>query len=295
MRNRRLLTVLLVAATCLAGRAQTDADSLGRAVLADDFIQSSLLIIGPSNELYTGYGHAALRMECPSNRLDYCFTFEMPMNPASLWSFFASTAKAGFVSVPTDVFFEQYRREGRSIDQYPLNLCPLQEQLLWCNLDEEAVQAPHWEFDVMQNNCSSMVIYIVRKSLMGEQLVYNDLNPVLAGNYRDVVDYCSVNAPWSALFWDTKIGLKGWDKSHPDTKLMPQLLAETWLKATLTDSAGTVRPLIKGGPQRLNEQTLAVEPPLVTPLMVLALLLIVVVALVAWTIYRKKNNNKTLR
>ena len=104
MRNRRLLTVLLVAATCLAGRAQTDADSLGRAVLADDFIQSSLLIIGPSNELYTGYGHAALRMElsssvAPGARRRPPAAAALPLAPGATWIPAPVLSRSGTVGV----------------------------------------------------------------------------------------------------------------------------------------------------------------------------------------------------
>ena len=73
-----LLKVILhvfIAATPLATKAQTDTVAT---VLPDssNFVTASLLVAEPLHALYSVFGHATLRMECPTHNLDYVFTFE---------------------------------------------------------------------------------------------------------------------------------------------------------------------------------------------------------------------------
>lgn len=256
-----------------------------------DFVHTSLLVIGPGNEVYTAYGHAALRLQCPSKHLDYCFTFEMALDANQLTRFFVGTPKAGFMAVPTKTFLNQYATEGRSVTQYELNLRPQQEQTLWRNLDQEVAQPPQWEFDVMQHGCAAMVAYMVKKSLHEEYLTYHHADLVLQGNYHDVTAKYSENAPWAKVFWDLKCGLRGWDHAEADCMMMPQLLADTWQRATVDDSEGHSRPLMTGQPQVLVAQTLEVKPSPLSPTVAGVALTMAVIALGAW-LYRRYRRKK---
>ena len=72
------------------------ADSINALAADPDFIKVSLLIVEPGNQVYSQYGHAALRMECPSNNMDFCFSFEMNLSFWQKIKFFFSSAKSGF-------------------------------------------------------------------------------------------------------------------------------------------------------------------------------------------------------
>ena len=44
--------------------------------VGDDFVVASLLVVSPGPAVYQVFGHAALRMQCPSAGLDNVFSFE---------------------------------------------------------------------------------------------------------------------------------------------------------------------------------------------------------------------------
>ena len=182
MRIRLLLGCMLL--SVLALRAQATQQD-------DDFVRVSLITLGPGDKVYSLYGHTALRLECPSHGLDYCFTFEMALTADEQMRFLLSTAKAGFMAARTDLFFANYRKEGRSISQQQLNLLPQEEQQLWRMLDEELKRGAHWDYNFLTTNCSSMCVWMVERALTagGEQLVYGTLPAALTGTYGDLLDY----------------------------------------------------------------------------------------------------------
>jgi hypothetical protein len=51
-------------------------------------------------------------MQCPSKKLDYCFTFEMESGLGGYLKFFGGQAKARFVAVPTKEYLTEYQRES---------------------------------------------------------------------------------------------------------------------------------------------------------------------------------------
>ena len=245
----------------------TAADSarLAREALEPGFIRASLLVLEPGREVYSAFGHAALRLECPSKGLDYSFTFEMDTDLGATLSLLFHRAKAGFAAAPTPLFLRQYRAERRGVKAYRLNLNPVEKQTLWRNLDQEVAAGAHWDYDYPAVNCASMCIYMVEKSLANNRLTYHHLSPILNGTYRDVLHHISQNAPWARLVWDILLLGRGDKTGQPEDKMTPALLAEAWQHATLTDSTGHSRPLITGRPAALLPAGPRQEPGWFTP------------------------------
>lgn len=257
-----------------------------------DFVRVSLLTTTAGPEAYSAYGHAALRMECPSAGLDYCFTFEMALTAREKLNFLFGTPKAGFIAASTATFLDNYRSEGRGVTAYELNLLPDEEQTLWRLLDEEMADGAHWDFDVTEHTCTSMTAWVVQKAIHSGSITYHDLPvPLARGTYRDVADLCSEAAPWSGLFWKTRIGLKGFEHARPEKMMMPVLMGDAWQHATIDDAGGHSRPLVVGQPQVLVGQTWTPEPPAVTPLIAGITLAAACLAAVTVLIWKKKHTN----
>ena len=281
MRSKLLFTLLACLLSCGVTAAQTPADTTKSAAQDEDFVRVSLITIGPGNEVYSLYGHTAIRMQCPAHKLDYCFTFEMALRPEEELKFLFSTAKAGFIAAKTDLFFNNYRAKGRSITEQQLNLRPTEEQQLWRMLDKEMAKGAHWDYSFLTTNCSSMCIWIIEKSLAteGEKLVYNRLPEATSGTYRDLLYHISRDAPWARLFWNLRMGSKGSEQGAVSDKLAPALLQEAWADAVISDAAGNVRPVFASAPIHIAPQKLKVSPALVTPTMALIIAIIIVITL----------------
>lgn len=288
--HSKLVCILLA---CLLGcgmaAAQTVADSTKAAAQDEDFVRVSLVTIGPGNEVYSLYGHTALRLQCPPHGLDYCFTFEMALRPEEELKFFFSTAKAGFIAAKTDLFFANYRTKGRSITEQQLNLRPTEEQQLWRMLDQEMAKGAHWDYSFLTTNCSSMCIWMVEKALAteGEKIVYNRLPEAVGGTYRDLLNHISHDAPWARLFWNIRMGSKGSEQGAVNDKLAPALLQEAWADAVISDTSGNVRPVFAGAPRHIAPQQFRVAPAPITPTMALVIAIILVTTILLF-IKRKK-------
>ena len=276
---RKLILAVLVSVIPLVASAQehSKADSINALAEDADFIKSSLLIVEPGNKVYSNYGHAAIRLQSPVNQLDYCFTFEMQLGALDQLKFLFSTAKAGYATFSTEQFLEQYRNEHRGITEYALNLNPRQEQELWRWLDNQLQRGMTWDYNFLTKNCSSMCVYAVESSLMGEKIVYHDLHPALTGTYGDLLDYISRNAPWSKLFWKLRMGSKGSETGDLNDKLAPELLPGAWQKATLVDSGGVARPVFIGEPVQLLPYSGKQAATFITPFGAIVLLSIIAI------------------
>ena len=277
-------------------KAADSTDSLEVEASKPDFITASLLTIGPGEAVYSLYGHTALRLQCPSHKLDYCFAFEMPVTPGQELRFLFTTAKAGFTVMQTSLFTDKYRQEGRGISQTVLNLLPGEKQELWRLLDVELERGAHWDYDFLTTNCSSMCIWMVEQALLkaGEHICYSALpEAVDSGTYDDLLKHISAHAPWARLFWTLRMGNRGSDTGQAAYKLAPPLLAEAWQNATITGDNGQSRPMTVGKPKQLLPQTLDVSrPSVITPTMTLVMTLILIaIAVLSLRLLKKKHKS----
>ena len=275
-------------------------DSLNAEAAKPDFIRVGLLTIGPGEKVYSLYGHTALRLQCPSQQLDYCFAFEMPITPGQELKFLFTTAKAGFCVKPTAQFIDKYRHDGRSVDEMPLNLLPHEEQALWRLLDMELSRGAHWDYDFLTTHCSSMCVWAVEQALLtaGEQIDYGQDSRLTSLTYSQLLDSISENSPWARLFWKMRMGGRGDKRGNQEDLLAPTLLAHAWQNATIVDPDGHRRPMMSPAVRRHCPQTLDVSrPSAVTPTMTVSTIALVLVALVVVFCYKhnkhkhKKNNS----
>ena len=291
MKKITLYVSLLVASLVLAPlqlmAQEENIDSVANDVggLATD-VFASFIIAEPSNDIYSCCGHCAIRMQCPSHDMDYCFTYSFSNTLENKFRFFNGTGKGSFVPMYTDEFLEEYRETHRGVMEYKLNLTLEEKRVLWQSLDENVHSSSHWRYDFLKTNCSAMCAYIIERSLIGERIEYGKLDPVLTGDNRTFVKYIFAKHPWFQFFWLTILGAEGEDVSEVYTRLAPIIITDVWGDARLVnDSTGETRPIFDGAPIQIsNEHTeLATSP--VTPFV--AFLALLVVALVITALYLK--------
>ncbi len=213
------------------------------AQLRDDYIRASLLVVSPASEVYSVCGHLALRLLCPSQKMDYCFTFETSTDTQGLLRFLSGKAKGGFLASLTDNYLQAYRQAGRGVTEYQLNLTPAEKLELWKTVDQEILRGFCRQYDYLHTQCTSMCISLIRRA-MAKRIEYHDLPAVFQGSFRDRMLADAEPYPWSAFFWQTVMGIEG-DITEPfEHKLSPLQLPAVWQKATVGDSG---RHLVEAG------------------------------------------------
>ena len=127
------LFFFVVLSLLLPRKAFAESDNAAFQLLPDssNFVTVSLLVTTPTDNIYSVFGHATLRMECPIHQLDYVFTFESDTDVGTFMTGVAGKAIARYVAVPTQEFLSQVKKEGRGSTQYELALTLHEKQDLW--------------------------------------------------------------------------------------------------------------------------------------------------------------------
>lgn len=255
----------------------------------DGFIRASLLTMTEGKPFYSVCGHVALRLECPSKDLDYCFSFEVDMRVSSNVEVFTRKAKAGFFAEPTKKFLAKYSEEGRGVTVYELNLTPKQKQTLWRVLDTEAAKGSVWAFDCTTVNCTSMLFYALGEAVAPGRIDLGTLPAETTGSLAHWEDYVMRQSPWVRVLLHAVLFTVDEATVNPEDLVYPEMLAAVLPKAQVVADAGN-RPLIKGKPTTLIEQTWQGEPFWLRPWMAGA---IVVIALggTVFAVRNRKNHS----
>lgn len=251
---------------------------------SSNFVKASVVVSTPTDIIYSSMGHCALRMECPTEGLDFCFSLEMDAGPGDYMKFFNGEADAAVRAIPTADYLEAYRKEGRGIMQYELNLTPHEKQLLWKNLDEEMMKPPHLKFNYLNTNCVMMVIVMVQNALINEQVDYGQLPWYATTNNGDCVRHLTRSTPWYQFLYITLFGSNCDDYFPLEYRMSPASLVEVFGNAQIVGSDDNRRPLLKAPANQLAPQTHVVKASPVTPRIFFAtiLLLVIVITIGEW-------------
>jgi hypothetical protein len=244
---------------------------------SSNFVTASMLVISPGNPIYSIFGHSAIRMQCPSKKLDYCFTFEMESGLGGYLKYFGGQAKARFVAVPTKEYLTEYRCERRGVKQFTLNLTPHEKQELWRQLDNDMLAGAHRKFNLIQNSCSSMSMLMIESVLWKEEIEFIKLPVQMTYVNGDLLRYYSRKAPWAKFIFMTLFGSEADVSWNQEYRMSPEILPEILSNAKIKSlQSGKSRPLVIRQSVILP-QKFSVFHSAFTPILAFALLLTFVV------------------
>ncbi len=225
----------------------------GHAITLSPQAQITMLTASPGDELYSVFGHSALRVTDQHNNIDLVFnygTFDFD-TPNFYLQFTRGKLLYKLSVVPMQYFLLEYQYEGRAIFEQVLNLTPTEKQnvfdfLLINQLPENA----YYHYDFFYDNCATRIRDLAddilnpiweeeinQESLRYIQSLLNyefEYEPDLNGprTFRDLLQPFLVNMPWSAFGIDLALGLPAdkvataWDYMYlPDEMLMAFALA----------------------------------------------------------------------
>ena len=267
--KRLLLLLLFLLGIYNLSATETPSDST-------NFVTSSVLVISPTEDVYSVFGHVAIRMECPTHGLDYVFTFESDPGVSGFVTFVNGRADAAFVAVPTNQFLADTGNEGRGIMQYPLNLRPVQKQELWRLLDNDMVAGAQRKFNLL-NNCVSMTIQKIKECAAGDHLIWDSSQKQETVNNGDWIRRFTTRSPWAQFLFITFVGTAYDDCYGHELRLCPEILVDELRRAKLVDiKSGDKRSVIVEQGKQLMEETRTHKAVIISPLLLFGMLLIVV-------------------
>ena len=164
--------------------------------------QIMLLTVSPGQELYSLFGHSALRIYDPQHNLDRVFnygTFDFEPTLAFYWSFIKGRLDYLLVAYPFEQFLREYRYENRSVVQQTLELNDSQKNRIYHFLVEN--QRPEnraYKYDFFYDNCSTRIRDIFEYELQDDLSIY-PADKKFDKTYRDLVHEYTSGKPWADL------------------------------------------------------------------------------------------------
>jgi len=245
------------------------------------FWEVSLLTADPGTELYSSFGHSAIRMrEIGPDGRDLVFNFgTFDFDTPNFYGKFATGKLNYMLSVaPYDRFIIEYDYYKRGLREQVLDLNQEQKDFLLQHLDAQYDPARRfYKYDFFYNNCATK-IRDAFEIAMGEQLVWSD-SIAEEKTFRNLIDEFVLPLPWADFGIDLALGAV---IDRPATELekqfLPTYMEQAFANATIFEN-GVSRPLVKQSRVLLEYPKEDAQQSLFNPTIVFWLIAVVFAAL----------------
>lgn len=175
-----------------------------------DKAEISIITCGPDpNELYSAFGHSAVRVTDPVNGIDYAFNYGVfDFDQPNFYLNFARGRNYYMLAVYNYENFEwAYKRDGRFIHEQVLQLTSTQRDkiynfLLWNAQPENRT----YRYDYYHDNCATRIRDILVEQL-GDDLTVDSTFFEATHSFRQKTDEYLDPLPWGDLGIDICLGL----------------------------------------------------------------------------------------
>lgn len=282
---RLLLTFILLDISKIAignttNYAETPADS----------IRVSLLTCSPHDEIYSLYGHTAIRYEDKASKTDIVvnygmFSFKKP--------FFVARFVLGLTDYEMGIqdfndFCYEYQYFGSQVTQQEINLTPEEKGQLLKALQDNYANARVYRYNYFYNNCTTKARDIILKSINGKIEYKNAIDKSVS--FRDLIHGCNANYSWASFGNDLLLGFKAdMQTTREEQQFLPDNLMRDFDQAKIVSADGSARPLVKNTEiiVKGNDYAIAGKTK-VTPQFVFITLLLLIAAIVVAEFKTKK-------
>ena len=228
-----------------------------------NFVAASLLIADPGADLCSYLGHACIRLECSTYKLDYCFSYESEEILSNPWRFLAGDLKMGMFSIPTEEYLAANRADRRGVRQYYMNLPPEVKQRLWKLLDSRVAEGINVPYDPLGKSCAVTALRVIAEACLPKKLVIGHWPFKADATMREIVRDHSVGYDWHRFFLCAVFGTEFDKVCDPFDKV----IIPADLLSVLIDSTIDGQPVLAAQPVQLLPHGEKHKPPVVTPMM----------------------------
>lgn len=205
----------------------------------------SLLTCAPGEELYSLFGHSALRVQDSLAHIDYVFNYgTFNFDTPNFYLKFAKGKLDYLLSVATyEDFVRSYQREKRSVYAQELLLSDSQKQQLYAALlTNYQPENRAYQYDFFMDNCATRIDEIIKNTLKGKWKDQTQAHKKTASYRTGIAPYLA-NSDWLNLGLNIVLGTPT-DKRQQGL-FLPSLLQAHYEKTALNDKpiAGKIQTL----------------------------------------------------
>jgi hypothetical protein len=258
---------------------------LGSIPVKAQFWEVSLLTADPGTELYSSFGHSAIRLrEIGSDGKDLVFNFgTFDFDTPNFYGKFATGRLNYMLSMTTyDRFIIEYDYYKRGLREQVLDLNQEQKDFLLQHMDAQyAPERRFYKYDFFYNNCATKIRDAFEIS-MGDQLVWNDSTAAEEKTFRNLLDEFLIPLPWADFGIDLALGaVIDRPATAREKQFLPTYMEQAFANATIVEN-GVSRPLVKESRVLLEYPKEESQPSWFNPFVVFWLLALIYVALTGY-------------
>jgi hypothetical protein len=241
--------------------------------------QITLLTASPGDELYSVFGHSAVRVKDPAQNIDLVFNYgTFDFDTPNFYVKFARGKLLYKLSVvPMEYFMAEYRFDGRAVFEQVLNLKHIEKQRIFNFMMVNSLpENAYYQYDFFYDNCATRIRDLADDILDIQWFEYPGIVPEYLAEIRSLLDYefayqpsfetfrslrdmlqpFLVTMPWSAFGIDLALGLPA-DKvaTVQDFMYLPDEMLIAFALAQHSDG----RPLVTEH-RILLQQTIPLSP-----------------------------------
>ncbi len=244
--------------------------------------QFSLLTADPGYELYSVFGHSAIRIKDTINKMDVVYNYgTFDFSTPNFYMKFARGKLNYMLSIGSfKQFMPVYLWENRTVYEQVLNLTQKQKVDIQRFLQENYLpKNRYYKYDFFYDNCATRIRDVLDSTI-------NDLNFETALkdhnlSYRDMIDPYLVNMKWSKLGIDIALGLPTDKKATPyNYMFLPDWMMKGFGNATINN-----KPLVKETNIIFKAAEMEDTTAYITPTLVFWLLLVIGIIGYKWPVF----------
>jgi Domain of unknown function (DUF4105) len=250
----------------------------------------SLLTCTPGTEVYSIFGHSAIRVSDPVRNLDKIYNYgTFDFATPNFYTKFV-TGRLDYVLSTTKFkyFVYDYKVENRGVFEQYLNINKSQKQALFNNLEINASPKNRmYRYDFFFDNCATRIRDIFEKSL-GDSLVYNTDSYTQELNFRDLLHPYISYSQWLDLGINLALGLPADKIAVPsEYTFLPDHLMDYTSKAYYSHFSDSTK-LLSHAQQIVSYQKFEIPRKYLTPTNIFILILILFIALTYMDFEKKR-------
>ena len=255
-----------------------------------DSVQISLLTCQPGKEVYSLYGHTAIRYQDKTHNIDIVVNYGLFSfgKPYFILRFIFGLTDYEMGIEPFPDFCSEYASEDRGVIQQTLNLTS-QEKFNIANAINENYKPENrvYRYNYFYDNCTTRARDILVKNMNGNIKYVSDDDG--ASTYRDLIHQWNENHLWARFGNDMLLGVKADMTINSDQKqFLPDNLRKAFDDALIINKNGVKEKLVSNT-QIIVQQSVqsASEITLLRPMTCSIFLLIITIFITIFEFYKK--------
>jgi len=214
----------------------------GKSTTLSPEAQISLLTCSAGTEIYSYFGHSAIRVKDTTQNLDYVFNYGVFSfdTPHFVWRFCKGETDYMLAVQSMKSFLDTYYEERRDVYEQVLNLTPEEKQKLFDSLIENyKPENRYYRYNHFLDNCATRIRDQFEKATDGKMAYDTSINQPLS--FRQMIHAALPDNSWSGFGIKLALGVPCDRKTTFAEKMfLPAYLQKDMASASLLRSDGKV-------------------------------------------------------